>query len=75
MSLLYVFSCVFADDLNHAYNLDVLYAMGGYELNSVETLDLDYIEEGWNEIQPMTHERVGSAAVVMNRKIYALGKF
>ena len=51
----------------------ILYVMGGYELNSVESLDL--IEnEGWTEIQPMTIERSGSAAVEINGKIYVLGK-
>ena len=51
---------------------DVLYAMGGYEMNSVETFDL-HDTEAWREIQPMTLERYGSAVVLMNRKIYALG--
>ena len=51
----------------------ILYVMGGYELNSVESLDL--IEnEGWTEIQPMTIERSGSAAVEITGKIYVLGK-
>jgi len=55
------------------FMLGTLYAMGGYELNSVECLDL--LENGrWTEIQPMTIERYGSAAVEINKKIYVLGK-
>ena len=47
--------------------------MGGYEMNSVESLDL-VENEGWTEIQPMTIERYGPAAVEINRKIYVLGR-
>ena len=52
--------------------IDHLYAVGGYDLSSVERYDP--FRDEWYEIAPMTIARLRHQAVAFSGSIYAIGK-